>query len=126
MPMHNSYYKSDQAVDNNHSYNYAYRSIFRTTMQCNFIFGTSSRIHLQSRCSKNFVIWEVDTIPANNLNAAQNITYRTEQTGENEVSTLFIAATAINNNSKIICIASYIGGNEIARTQPAFLHIQGI
>ena len=73
----------------------------------------------------DFLTWEVDTIPANNLNIARNVTFRTERTGENEVSTLFIVATMINNNSKIICIASHIGGNEIARTQPAFLYVQG-
>ena len=73
----------------------------------------------------NFLTWEIDSIPASNIDAARNVTFYTERTGENEVSTLFIAATVINNNSEIICIANYIGGNEIARTQPAFLHIQG-
>ena len=55
----------------------------------------------------------------------RNITFHTERTADNEASTLFIAATTVNNNSEIICIASYIGGNEIGRTQPAFLYIQG-
>ena len=68
--------------------------------------------------------WEVDKTPVMNLNA-RNITFRTERTADNEASTLFIAATAVNNNSEIICIASYIGGNEIGRSQPAFLYIQG-
>jgi hypothetical protein len=69
--------------------------------------------------------WEIDTVPAINVDAARNVTFYTERSRENEVSTLFIAATVINNNSEIICIASYIGGIEIARTQPAFLLIQG-
>ena len=73
----------------------------------------------------NILTWEIDTIPAINLNAARNITFRTERTGENEESTLLIAATVINNRSEVICIASRIGGIEIARTQAAFLYTQG-
>lgn len=69
--------------------------------------------------------WEVDGIEARYLHT-RNITFYTETAVDAETSTLSIAATTTNNNSEIICISSFINGQEIARTPSVFLYVQGV
>ena len=70
-----------------------------------------------------FLTWEVDDIEAR-LPEVQNRIVSYVNSGG--VSTLSIAASLQNNNSKIVCLVRDLSsGHEIARTPRAYLRVQG-
>ena len=86
--------------------------------------GQSGYFHCS--ISSHFLAWTVDGIEARNPQTqARNIShiYSGANSGS---STLIIQATKQNNNSEIVCIQQHlVTGQELARTLPVYLHIQG-
>ena len=76
--------------------------------------------------SAHFLAWNIDGIDARSPQIqARNVShiYSGANSGS---STLTILATKRNNNSETICIQQHlITGQELARTSPVYLHIQG-
>ena len=73
--------------------------------------------------------WEVDGINARFLQS-RNVSFHTvydpnRESSHYAVSTLWIIASLINNNSEITCILSVFGDGEVTRTSASLL-VQGI
>ena len=83
-------------------------------------------VHFYCSVDSHYLKWTVDGIEARSPQIqARNISQ--EFSGPNSgSSTLTIQATKQNNNSEIFCIQQHlVTGEELARTSPVYLHIQG-
>ena len=86
--------------------------------------GQNAQFHCT--VSSQFLVWRVDEIQAQLPEIqARNISH--DFSGSfSESSTLTVLATKQNNNSEIVCIQQHmVSGQELARTSPVYLRIQG-
>ena len=83
--------------------------------------------HFYCSITSQFLMWRVDGIQAQLPQIqARNISH-VFSGSHSRSSTLTILATKQNNNSEIVCIQQHLmTGQELARTSPAYLRIQGI
>ena len=74
----------------------------------------------------NLLVWTVNGVEAR-LPVVRNRGITFVYSGVNsEVSNLTVSASMQNNNSEIVCIQqNVITGQEIARTSPVYLYVQG-
>ena len=86
--------------------------------------GQNANFHCS--ISSQFLVWRVDEIQAQLPQIqARNISH-VFSGAHSESSTLTILATKQNNNSEIVCIQQHlVTGQELARTPPVYLRIQG-